>query len=81
LQGRLGLQWHPPFVAIFGQGEVPENLSDNLRLEASVETDPENESGVVEDDQISTRLGLFYDIGFWRISGGEDEERTNGDEK
>ncbi len=73
---RLGLQWHPPFLALLGPGPIQKKLSGNLRMEASVETDPENKSGVLEEDEISTRFGVFYDLKFWRIFSRKDKKKN-----
>ncbi len=65
-ESRLGLEWQPPLEEIITNNKWENLLENNIRIEASISTDPENAESTLEDE-IQKRLGIIYRYKFWNL--------------
>ncbi|MFP4416668.1 MAG: hypothetical protein ACLFSB_05315 [Chitinispirillaceae bacterium] len=65
-ESKLGLEWQPPLDSIITSKKWEDILEDNILIEASISTEPENAESTLEDE-ISRRLGIIYRYKFWNL--------------
>ncbi len=64
--GKLALEYTPPVPGFVDSEKWRERLKENVTIEASVETDPENAEST-QEDEIQQRIGIIYNYDFWNL--------------
>ncbi len=64
-EGRLGLEYRPPFENFFSDSVWQARTKDRWTVEASVETRPSDHPDLDEQRQVRQQAGLRYHYRFW----------------